>query len=1133
MTWNEKVRQIASIARSTLLVIIAVCLLVSLAGCSTPPEPGAPAAPTLFTSHAPDSSGITFANRLAERPALNIINYLYYYNGGGVAAGDVNNDGLVDLYFTANEGPNALYLNRGDFRFEDVTDAAGVAGRGDWTTGVTMVDINGDGWLDLYVSVVDGFRGLEGTNQLYVNNQDGTFSERAADYGLALRGYGTQTAFFDYDLDGDLDAYVLRHSTHEEDTFDRTTLRQTRDEEAGDLLLRNDDGQFVDVSAEAGIYSSPLGYGLGVAVSDFDRDGAPDLYIANDFHENDYLYYNEGDGTFTEAIAAATGHNSLSSMGVDAADINNDGRPDVAVLDMLPRQEAIRKTAQGPEAYDIYRIKRRFGYHPQFARNTLQLNQGQRRFSDIGPLAGIEATDWSWAPLLADLDNDGRKDLFVTNGIVRRPNDLDYIDYASDAAVQDALEDLTEDEMDVLERLPSVPIPNYAFRNTGDLAFEDIGPQWGLDDEGFSTGAAYADLDNDGDLDLVTNNINAPAALYENRADTMRAHHRLTIRLSGTPPNTQGIGARVTVVHDGQRQLLEQMPTRGYQSSVDPRLHVGLGARATVDSLTVVWPGGAAETRTNVAADQTITLRQSDATRTFDDPPDEPTDPLFTDATDALAIDYRHEENSFVDFDREILMPRKLSTEGPPLAVADVNGDGRDDVFIGGAKWQGGRLFLQQPGGGFAPSSAATFDADEKHEDVDAAFFDADGDGDLDLYVVSGGNEFWGTADALRDRLYLNDGRGAFTRAEGALPAAMTANGGAVAPGDFDGDGDLDLFVGGRVVARSYGQVPDSFLLENDGTGTFTDATSDRAPALATVGMVSDAAWADLMGDARLELVVVGAWMPIRVFAQEDGEDGRLVDRTAAAGLAQTGGWWNAVHVADLNGDGHADLVAGNLGRNALLRARPDEPARLYVADFDGDGQTDPVITHYRDGTSYPLATYEQLTTQIEPLRQQFPTHQSFGARTVDEMFSADQLEAATVREAHTFASSVALNDGDGTFTVRPLPPRAQLAPIYGIAAEDVDGDGAPDLLLGGNLHGVKPVQGRYDASYGHFLRAAGDGSFTAVPPVESNLYLQGEVRVLRLLRGARGQRYLLAARNDDRLQVIRVRTGDAATARR
>jgi hypothetical protein len=1070
-----------------------------------------PAAPQLFVAVPPEASAITFANTLSEDTAVNIVNYLYYYNGGGVAAGDIDGDGLVDLYFTSNLGSNRLYRNLGDFRFADITAGAGVADSVGWKSGVTMADVNGDGRLDIYVSGVS-YLEMKGRNVLYINNGDGTFTDRAEEYGLAFSGYSTQAAFFDYDGDGDLDMYLLNSSTLAERRASQSTSRTERNAAAGDRLYRNDHGHFIDVSASAHIYGGVEGFGLGVAVSDVNLDGCPDIYIANDFPENDFLYLNNCNGTFTESIAQATGHTSRFSMGADAADFNNDGRPDIAVLDMLPDSERILKTAATTESYSLFNLKLAAGYHYQYARNTLQLNRGvtggKLRFSEIGLLAGIAATDWSWAPLFADYDNDGRKDLFVTTGIYRRPNDLDYI-----ASLDSIPAGVEPPAARLIAKMPHVPQPNYLFHNNGDLTFTNLAAAWGLDAAGFSNGAAYVDLDNDGALDLVVNNLNAPATVYRNRARDLGSagHHYLTVTLRGSGANTAGVGAKVVIVAGGTRQLVEVMPTRGFESSVDPRAHFGLGTTSVVDSLMVVWPDRSSQVLTNVTVDRTVTLVQTEARS---QPPIRPSSrpPLFSDITDRVPIRYKHAENRFFDFGREPLMPHLLSTEGPALAVGDVDGDGRDDIYVGGAKWQPGALFLQNPDSRFRAAAEPAFRADSLHEDVDAALFDADRDGDLDLYVVSGGNEFWEGAP-LRDRLYLNDGRGNFTRSPDALPD-FAHNGSCIVPSrDF-------LFVGSRVVARQYGVTPRSYLLENDGHGHYRDVTVEKAPGLDSVGMVSRATWVDYDGDGKLDLIVVGEWMPVRAFHQENG---RFVDRTTEAGFAGTNGWWTSIQAADLNGDGRPDLVLGNLGLNSYIRASRAEPARLYVGDFFNTGTLLQILTSYRHGVSYPLAGRDELVQVVPSLRKTYPTYESFGASRIQNIIPGKALRKARVLEADTFASAVALNRGDGTFELHPLPIEAQFAPIYASLAGDFDGDGKVDLVVAGNFYGVTPLEGRYDASYGLFLRGDGRGGFSAVDMEQSGLAIDGQVRHLTLLKRANGDRVIVVARNGDRLQLEQV----------
>ena len=1088
-------------------------LLLAAAACRPTRE-----APRFFELLSARSTGIAFENRLPEDTTFNILNYLYYYNGGGVAAGDVNGDGLPDLYFTANVGRNRLYLNKGGYRFEDVTDRAGVQGTGGWTTGVTMADVNGDGTLDLYVSGVS-YLTMRGRNVLFVNDGDGTFTDRTKEFGLEHVGYSTQAAFLDYDGDGDLDMYLLNHSTHTERTIGRRPDRDERNARAGDKLFRNDDGRFTDVSAQAGIYGGLEGFGLGVVASDVNLDGCPDLYVANDFQEGDYLYLNRCDGTFTESISQATGHTSRFSMGVDAGDVDNDGRPDLMVVDMLPQREEILKTSANAESYNVFDLKLRAGYHAQYARNTLQLNRGGGKFSEIGYLAGVFATDWSWAPLFADLDNDGRKDLFITNGIYRRPNDLDYINYVGNEAVQASLaKGITRDNLSLLSRMPQVPLANYAFRNNGDLTFTNVAAAWGLAQPGFASGAVYVDLNNSGALDLVVNNVNAPASVYRNRAREVNGSHYLTIALEGEGANTGGIGAKVRVRHGSTQQTAEQMPTRGFQSSVDARLHFGLGASARLDTVTVIWPDHRVQTLTNVPVDRVLTLQQKNAAGRHVYAPTGAAPPLFDEVTARTGIDMRHSEQTFLDYNREPLMPHLLSREGPALAVADVNADGLDDVFMGGAKWQAGRVYLQQRGGGFRSSAQPSIAADSLAEDVDASFFDANGDGHPDLVVASGGNEFWGDADALRSRLYLNDGRGGFRRASSALPP-LFENASCVTPGDFDGDGDVDLFIGSRVVPREYGVTPRSHLLRNDGSGRFTDVTTSVAPALSEAGMVSSAAWVESSRAGQLDLVVAGEWMPVRVFRQEAG---RFVDRTTESGLAGTNGWWNSVTAADLRGTGRKDLVLGNLGLNSYLRASANEPARLYVDDFAKNGSLQQILTFYKDGVSYPIAGRDELVRLIPSLRSRYTSYKDFGASRVDQIFSAAELLHAKVLEARTYASAVALSDGNGAFALRPLPVEAQFAPVYASVAEDFTGDGRIDLLVAGNFSGVTPLYGRYDASYGLLLRGDGAGAFFPVDMAESGVLLRGEVRDLKPLRSANGDQLIVVARNDSTVQVVR-----------
>jgi enediyne biosynthesis protein E4 len=1109
---------------------LAVAGTLALCACTAEQRSGSSASEPLFELLSPKSTGVSFANQLPEKPDFNILNYLYYFNGGGVAVGDVDGDGLQDLYFTSNLGPNKLYRNKGNYQFEDITDKAGVADADGWKTGVTMADVNGDGHVDIYVSGVD-YLTMHGRNVLYINNGNATFTDRTKEYGLEFVGYASQALFFDYDRDGDLDMYLLNHSTHHEREIGTHGQRDVRNPRAGDRLYRNDGNRFTDVSESAGVAEKGVdGYGLGVVASDVNGDGCPDLYVANDFQGDDYLYINNCNGTFTESLAQSIGHTSRFSMGVDAADFNNDGRPDLMVLDMLPDREDILKSSANAESFNIYNMRLEAGYHPQFARNTLQLNRGARRFSDVGYLAGVFATDWSWSPLFADLDNDGLKDLFITNGIYRRPNDLDYISYISSDVVQHSLAQGTNEEnISLLRKMPRVPLPNYTYHNNGNLTFTNVAEAWGLAQPGFSNGAAYVDLNNSGELDLVVNNINAPASIYRNRAREINGNSYLTVALRGSGANTAGFGTKVIVKDKGATQLLEQAPTRGFLSSVDSRLHFGFAKSTQIDSLIVIWPDRRFQVLTNVPVNRTLVVSQADASGKYDyklgsaskAPPTSPQSGLFSDVTAKLGVDFKHKEFLFFDYNREPLMPHLLSIEGPALAVADVNGDGLDDIYVGGGKWQAGKLFLQQRDGTFRGSSQTAFAADSISEDVDAAFFDANGDGHPDLFVVSGGNEFWGNAEQLRDRLYMNDGRGNFSRAANALPDFFE-NGSSVAVVDFNNDGHPDLFVGSRVVSRSYGLIPKSHLLQNDGTGRFADVTLEKAPGLSEAGMVSSAAWLDYDHDGKLDLVVVGEWMPVRVFHQENG---KFVDRTKEAGLSDTNGWWNSVQAVDLRGNGRPDLVLGNLGLNSYLRASRTEPARLYVGDFShsGGGNVEQILTFYKNGVSYPVAGRDELVRKIPSLRSKYPSYASFGASRIEDIFPAKDLKSAQVREAYTFASSIARNNGNGTFTLEQMPVEAQFAPIYASLAGDFDGDGRTDLLVGGNFYGVTPVFGRYDASYGLMMRGSADGRLNPVDMEQSNLVIEGQVRDIKLLRGPKGERLIAVARNNDKLEILRV----------
>ncbi|QXD16589.1 VCBS repeat-containing protein [Rhodocaloribacter litoris] len=1098
--------------------------LMVLAGCAKEraggPRAAAPAVSHRFTLLPPGFTRIDFENRLTDTDDFNVFTYRNYYDGGGVGLGDFNGDGLLDVYLTANQLPNRLYLNRGDFLFEDVTDRAGVGGRHRWSTGVAVADVNGDGWLDLYVLNSGDLD--DRANELYLNrgpDADGIprFDERAAEYGLDDRGYGTHAAFFDYDRDGDLDVYVMNNSSRPISSFRVKTVRHVRHDLGGDRLYRNDGGRFTDVSEEAGIHGSEIGFGLAVTAGDVDGDGWVDLYLSNDFFERDYLYLNNRDGTFREVIKDRMPHISQSSMGADMADLNNDGLPEIYVTDMLPEDDLRLKTTSTFDDWRAYEGGLASDFYHQLMRNMLHRNNGDGTFSEIGLLAGVAATDWSWSALLQDFDLDGHKDIFVTNGVYKDLTDQDFImNFSSEQSLRDFVAEEGVNYPKLLAQISSSRLPNYLFQNRGDWSFVNRADDWGLATPGWSNGAAYGDLDGDGDLDLVVNNLNMPAFVYRNETDSLDAHRFLQVALEGEGMNRFGIGAKVFVRHDGQTFYLEQIPTRGFQSSVDPVLTFGLGTIETVDTLLVVWPDGRGEVRTGIPTNQRLTLRQREAPLpAVDDLPiPRPTPrPRFTDVTAASGLDFVHRENDFIDFRREPMLPWKLSTEGPALAVGDVDGDGLDDVFVGGAKEQAGALYRGRPGGTFARLATTAFDADAISEDVDAAFFDADGDGDLDLYVVSGGNEYGQRAPALLDRLYLNDGHGAFTKAYGRLPDHYES-GSVVAPADVDGDGDLDLFVGSRSVPWRYGETPRSALLVNDGRGGFTDRTDDLAPDLARVGMVTDAVWADVDGDGRPDLVVAGEWMPVTVFRNTGG---RLARRTGD-GLERTHGLWTRLLAADLDGDGDTDLVAGNHGLNSKLRATPDAPLTMHVHDFDRNGWVEQILSVYRDGRPLPLVLRRDLVAHIPFLAERFPTHRDYAGKTVEELFTEAERAGALVHTAYELRTVVFENTG-GAFRLHPLPFEAQLAPMYGLLAGDFDDDGHTDLLLGGNFFGFKPDLGRMDASYGVFLRGDGALRFETRLPRQSGFFVPGQTRRL-----ARANGRVLVARNDDAVQVFEVR---------
>lgn len=1048
--------------------------------------------PTLFKTISASQSGIDFANTLQETEDFNIIEYLYYYNGAGLAIGDVNGDELPDIFFTANQSENKLYLNQGSLKFKDITAQAGIQQNGGWSTGVTMADVNGDGALDIYVCQVGQYKTLKGQNQLYINDGKGNFKEQAAQYGLDFVGFSTQAAFFDYDRDGDLDCYLLNHSIHDAENYNRASIRDKRDPLSGDRLFRNNGDRFEDVSAAAGIYGSKIGFGLGIGISDLNNDGWPDIYVSNDFHENDYLYYNRGDGTFQEVVTQSIGHTSTFSMGNDLADLNNDGWIDLVTMDMKPNDETINKSSVGADPYNIFQAKLNYGYHYQYPRNMLQLNRGTvagqpyPSFSEIGQLAGINASDWSWAPLLADFDNDGWKDIFIGNGIWRRPNDLDYLKFISNNSVQRSAADLA-----MVEKMPFGKVPNFAYRNQGDLNFEDVSASWGLNFTGCSNGTAYADLDRDGDLDLVLNNLNEKASLYENTAQSKADQHWLQIKLDMPGKNPLGYGTRVKIVADGQEQIQELYSTRGFQSAVEPLLHFGLGKVKVVEKLELRWPNGKVQIINNIKADQRLLVKYEQVS--------EPVaanslQPFLHEIAAQTGLNFQHQENEHIDFDHEQLMPHMLSTQGPALVLGDVDGNGLEDVLLAG---HGAILHQQNSAGKF---SAQNLGVDPKQEIVDAALFDADGDGDLDAYLVTAGHQYVGNDLALLDVLLFNDGQGQFTQDINALPLDY-AEGSCVVPFDFNGDDALDLFVGSRSIYPSYGLVPDSHLYQNDGKGHFKDVTAQVAPELQKIGMVSAAAAVQQKDGPQL--VVVGEWMPVCVFKVQNGQ-------FSLSKIPNSEGWWNTVSTVDYDQDGQQDLLLGNLGLNAELKASPELPVELYVKDFDQNYQTDPILTYFKQGRRYTYVSKDELTSQLNILKKQFLEYRPFAECGFEQVFTAEMLKGATHHRAVNFASSWGKYTGNGQYTLSPLPIEMQLAPIFSFAQMDVNSDGKNEILSVGNWYGIRPGLGRYDADYGCVLTQKGK-SWTAMSPAQSGFWVKGQGRKLGMLKNGT----LLVARNN------------------
>ena len=1079
---------------------------------------------TVFTQIPAQQSGLSFTNTLTLKPGFDVFRYRNFYNGGGVAIGDIDNDGLADIFLTANMGPNKLFRNKGNWQFEDITAQAGVAGSKPWSTGVAMADVNGDGLLDLYVCNSGGIDGGDKANELFINQGNGIFEEQAAAFGLADEGFSTHAVFLDYDLDGDLDCYILNNSFRPVSSLGLENIRHIRDPLGGDKLMRNDQGKFTDVSEEAGIHGSVIGFGLGITVDDFNLDGWPDIYVSNDFFERDYLYLNAQDGTFTEELTEAMTHTSLFSMGADVGDLNNDGLPELFVTDMLPADNHRLKRVTKHDSYDFNQRKIKNGFHHQHMHNTLQLNNGDGTFSEIGRLAGMEATDWSWGALIADFDNDGYKEVFVANGVYKDVTDQDFIDYlASDKNIIEAIQKNAVDFEKFVNLMPSTKLPNYLFKQQKGMQYTNVAAEWGVATPSFSNGAAYGDLDNDGDLDLIVNNVNQPLFVYRNNTESDTTHHFLRINLKGTEKNTFAVGAKVTAYTQSGQRTFSHMPMRGFQSSMGYSMLVGLGQDALVDSLIVQWQPGLTSKLYQITANQTLTLEQQKAKKSPSKTPSPAVASWLTELPSSQVPGFTHQENNFVDFDRERLIYHMLSREGPALAVGDLNGDGLDDVFVGGAVEQAGAMYLQQPDGSFQHINKTLFDQRIMSEDTDAAFFDADGDGDLDLYVTSGGAVYPQGSSRLSDGLYLQTGLSGktpvFIQSNGQIPNIREASS-CVTPGDFDNDGDIDLFVGSRQKPGQYGMPVTSYILENNGKGVFSNVTRDIAPRLGNIGMVSDACWVDLDNDNDLDLAIAAEWMPIIVFKN----NGTTLERlNNTPGLTGSNGWWNTIMPIDINQDGHMDLIAGNWGLNSKFRASAQKPITLLVNDFDKNQSIDHVYATYEDTTLYPLALKHEITMQLNSLKKQFVYYKDYADKTIEDIFDQEQITQSIRLEAYQMASSVIINNGDGSYTLKPLPEAAQYAPIFGLMAADLNGDGLKEVLLGGNFDGTKPEEGRYDASYGLALTFDKDGTMRVVQPKTSGFFIKGNVKAIRLLNGPKGSKSVLVARNNQTLAAFRV----------
>lgn len=1067
---------------------------------------------TLFTMLPAAETGIDFINTVENQKNFNIFKYRNFYNGGGVAIGDINNDGLADIYLSANMGGNKLYLNKGDFTFEDISEKAGVIGNKPWSTGVAMADINGDGLLDIYVCNAGNMEGNNHDNDLYINNGDLTFTEKAAEYNLAKTGFSTHASFFDYDKDGDLDAYILNNSNIPVSSLGYAEQRDVRAQDwegvpdifkgVGDMLLRNDDGKFVDVSEKAGIYGSLIGFGLGVMVSDINGDLWPDIYVSNDFYERDYLYINQKDGTFTEEIEDWTSHLSLSAMGIDMADINNDGYADIFITDMLPEGDERVKSVMEFEGYNVFKLKQSKDFYQQYIQNTLQLNNGNGSFSEVAYHSGVAATDWSWSALFGDYDQDGEQDIFISNGIPKRPNDLDYINFVSSDQIRGKMNNTKLMDQQALNKMPSGKIHNFIFKGTKNLSFQDRSVKWTVKDTLISGATAVGDLDNDGDLDLVTNNLNSPASLYINQTDDTSSY--LKLRFKYSDGNPFGIGTKVFSYSDGNLQYNELYPVRGFQASSEPIIHFGYESADKVDSLRIVWPDGKYQILQGVPTNQSLTIEPKD-TETFDYSSLMPKSRrLFNKVEGNLGIDFRHEEDSYTDFNRQKLIPYQLSDRGPATALGDLNDDGKTDIFFGGSKYYPSKIYVQNDAA-FMEQSFPVIAEDSIKEDVTATIADFTGDGKNDVMVGSGGGDFYNQTPPLLDSYYIQqDG----TFVNGQLPEIFE-NASVLAPNDFDGDSDLDVFVGNQAVTNDFGKLPNSYLLKNEG-GRFSVVEDSN---LQNLGMITDAVWHDFDGDGLDDLIVVGEWMAPVFFKNQNGN----LSRTEVI-EDKLNGLWQSIAPFDVDGDSDTDYLLGNWGSNSKFIASEKSPLKMYYGDFDGNGQTETITAIQKEETYYPLENLDGLASQMVFLKNKFNTYASFAGKSINEIFDENILEKANVLEAHELRSGFLRND-KGRFSFVPFQNELQVSPLMAFVSHDFNGDGKEDILAAGNYFGVKPYQGRFDSFPGALIKD--ENNVILGSRIGLNLS-QKSVRHLNIIEH-NDQTYLLVTVNNDSTQVYKV----------